>query len=852
MQKWLYSFSNQNTEGDIKMIDVLGSKGAYLADMCKLQLPIPPGFTITTEFCHYYLQHKKLPEGFFEQLTNGIKTLEKLCGKIFNSSLNPLLVSVRSGASISMPGMMDTLLNVGLNKQIVNFTSGSMVTGKLLRNSYSRLLESYGTTICGIDAKNFSLPEIEDIDEIIMRKEKILNLCGYEMPQDPYAQLIDAIIAVVNSWNSSRAQIYRKLQNISDDLGTAITIQAMVFGNMSDQSGTGVVFTRNPTNGEATIYGEFLSNAQGEDIVAGIKTPQAISVYMKTKLPLAYLELSKACSKLEDYYKDAQDIEFTVENSKLYILQTRSAKRTANAAIKIAVDLALEGKISKESALMMVDPKSLKQVMHANIEYEGKEKVIWTGLAASPGGARGKIILSRQTAIELGKNEQIIFVCEDTSPEDIEAMYQSAGFLTANGGLTSHAAVVARGFGRACVVGANFNINRQNNTVKFGDLILHEGDIITIDGSNGNIILGDVSLSQPELSKEFYQLINWAKEYNKIDVQANAENINDLKTALKFCAKGIGLCRSEHMFFEPARLRLLQKAIITKDISSKKDILTQLQLLHSQDYFDLFSILGDAKTINIRLLDPPLHEFFPHTIEQIKELADNLNIDDKELAESLKNIMEVNPMLGKRGCRLGLTHPEIYEMQIRAIFTAQGEIRSKNNINIDLEIMVPLISSEKEIEITANMIRHICREYDGAKYKIGTMIELPRAAMIADKIAKYVDYFSFGTNDLTQTVYGLSRDDSAKFLPQYLSAGLYDFDPFVKIDFEGVGAIMQIAIEKGRMVNPTLKLGMCGEQACDDSGIEFALQAGIDYISCSPYNIPFAILSIFQRSRKIA
>ncbi len=851
MQKWLYSFSKENIEGNINMLTTLGSKGAYLSDMCKLKLPVPPGFTITTDFCHYYLQHKKLPPDFFEQLIIGIQSLEKLCGKIFSSTLNPLLVSVRSGASVSMPGMMDTILNVGLNKKIIDFTPSNTIFGNLLRDSYARLLESYATTIFGIDSKHFIHPKLANIDEVIAYKENIFSKFGYEMPQDPYEQIISAIIAVVNSWNSDRAKIYRKLQNISHDLGTAITIQTMVFGNRCENSGTGVVFTRSPTNGEAKIYGEFLPTAQGEDIVAGIKTPLSISEYMQIKLPQTYLELVNACSVLEEYYKDAQDIEFTVENSKLYILQTRSAKRTANASIKIAVDMVNEGKISKEFALMMIKPESLNQIMHANVEYNGTENIIWSGLAASPGGASGKIILSRKKAIELGKSEKIIFVCEDTSPEDIEAMHQSAGFLTSNGGLTSHAAVVARGFGRACVVGANFNINQETTSIKFGDLTLQEGEIITIDGSTGNIIYGNVSLTKPELSTEFYQLISWAKDHNKISVQANAENVSDLKTALKFCAKGIGLCRSEHMFFEISRLRLLQKAILTKDLDLKKDTLEVLQILHSKDYFDLFYLLGSDKTINIRLLDPPLHEFFPSSQKQIQELADNLQIKEDELAELLKNITEVNPMLGKRGCRLGLTHPEIYNMQIRAIFTAAKEIQNKHKIDINLEIMVPLISSEKEIELASSMIKSISLEYANVNYKIGVMIELPRAALIADKIAKYVDYFSFGTNDLTQTIYGLSRDDCAKFMPNYLEQGLYSFDPFIKIDFEAVGEIMNIAIEKGKMVNPLLKFGMCGEQACDESGVAFALKSGIDYISCSPYNIPFTILSIFQQSKKI-
>ena len=845
MQKWIYSFSAPQSEGDISMLNLLGSKGAHLADMCNMNMPIPAGFTITTEFCHYYNKYAKLPDGFLPQLEEAMEQLNKKTGKIFGSSINPLLVSVRSGAKISMPGMMDTILNVGLNYNIAQIASKNALFHEVILDSYSRFIESYGTTICQIDAKKFH-NSIVNIEEQIKFKNKVLEDNNSEIPEDTYEQLIKAIIAVVKSWNSQRAISYRKMQNISEDLGTAITIQSMVFGNFNANSGTGVVFSRNPATGMDEIYGEFLDQAQGEDIVAGVKTPQPIDEYMKLNLPNVYERLVGICKHLELYYKDVQDIEFTVENSELFILQTRSAKRTAAASVKIAVDMCKEGMISKEQALLMINPSDLKNLMHANILYTGTEEVIAKGLAASPGGAVGKIILSPEKAALLSKTEKVILVRKDTSPEDIEAMYLAEGFLTINGGLTSHAAVIARGLGKPCVCSANFSIDEDNNSITVGGQVLSEGDFITIDGSSGKVCKGELRVSQPEMTEEFYQIIEWASFYNKVKVKANAETIIDINNAIKFGAVGIGLCRSEHMFFDVNKIRLLQELIIRNNNKSARDeLLQKLKLLHQKDYEEIFLTLNGAD-INIRLLDPPLHEFLPQTQVQIAELAQVLNISEHNLAAEVDSMHEVNPMLGKRGCRLGLLNPEIYIMQLEAIFGAWNIIFSEYNIKTNLEIMLPLISDKKELEILVNMIKKIAQDFDVSHYKIGAMIELPRAAMLSDELTPLVDYFSFGTNDLTQTMYGLSRDDSSKFLPQYLDDKIYKFDPFVHLDVEGVGSIMKIAIEKARLLKPDISFSICGEQGCHETGISFAIENNINYVSCSPYNIPIAILAIAQ------
>jgi len=845
MQKWIYSFSPEESEGDVSMLDLLGSKGAYLADMCNLGMPIPPGFTITTEFCHYYIKHNSLPDGFLQQLEAAMEKLNKKTGKIFGSAINPLLTSVRSGAKISMPGMMDTILNIGLNYNIAQISSKNTLYHQVMWDSYSRLIESYGATIFQIDAKKFH-NSIKNLEDQITFKIKVLSDHDCEMPEDTYEQLIKAILAVVKSWNSPRAIAYRKLQNISQDLGTAITVQAMVFGNYNDNSGTGVVFSRNPATGVDEIYGEFLNQAQGEDIVAGVKTPRAIDDYMKHKLPVVYSQLVSICKYLEKYYNDVQDIEFTVENSELFILQTRSAKRTAAASVKIAVDMCHEGMISKEQALLMINPSDLKHLMHANILYIGDEIIITNGMAASPGGAVGKIILSPEKAIALSKTEKVILVRQDTSPEDIEAMYLAEGFLTINGGLTSHAAVIARGLGKPCVCGANFSINEENNSIIIGDQIFKEGDLITIDGSSGKVCKGALCVIPPEMSAEFYQIIQWALSYNKLKVRANAETIIDINNAIKFGAIGIGLCRSEHMFFDSNKIRLLQEVIIINNHDNDKAVLLEkLKLLHQKDYEEIF-LAVKGWDINIRLLDPPLHEFLPQTSAQIAELSEVLNISEGQLASEVKILHEINPMLGKRGCRLGLIHPEIYIMQIEAIFGAWNAIFSKYNIETKLEIMLPLISDVEELKILREMVIKIANNFNVHNYKIGAMIELPRAALLADSLTPFADYFSFGTNDLTQTMYGLSRDDSSKFLPEYLDKKLYKFDPFVHLDVLGVGAIMKIAIEKARGVKPDISFSICGEQGCHETGINFAIENNINYVSCSPYNIPIAILAIAQ------
>jgi pyruvate,orthophosphate dikinase len=844
-KKWIYSFSLESKDGDASMIDLLGSKGAYLADMCKIDIPIPPGFTISTELCHYYLEHNVFPDGFLSMLAEAVEKLNRQTNKIFGSAINPLLVSVRSGAKISMPGMMDTILNVGLTPKIISVVSKDPLSASLMLDSYSRLLESYGTAIFKIDSAKFHCA-YTDVNDIIAHKNAAIKDHNAELPNDPYEQLIKAIIAVIKSWKSSRAIAYRKFHNISESLGTAVTVQSMVFGNNSGISGTGVVFSRNPATGSDEIYGEYLNNAQGEDIVAGIKTPHSIGSYMKLNMPHIYQELVAICKKLEDYYNDVQDIEFTVEDSKLYVLQSRRAKRTASAAIKIAVDLCNEGKISREQALCMLKPKDLKKLMHPNVIYNGSEEIIMKGLAASPGAAWGKIILSTDKAIELSKTENVILVRHDTSPEDIEAMYLSQGFLTATGGLTSHAAVIARGLGTPCVCSANFVINYHDNTISCNDVIYKEGDIITIDGTTGQIAKGKLNLSDTAFTEEFFQIIQWSLEYNKIKVRANAETLNDIKNSIRFGAAGIGLCRSEHMFFENNKIRLLQEIIISQNIEHKQNILDKLKLLHQADYEEIFAHT-QGLPINIRLLDPPLHEFLPQTQDQIEDLAAILHLPIDSLVKDLKLLHEVNPMLGKRGCRLGLLHPEIYIMQIEAIFAAKISIKAKYNFDVDLEIMIPFLSDKAEFEALKKTIDQIASSLNQHNYKVGGMLEIPRAALLADTIATSADYFSFGTNDLTQTIYGLSRDDSGKFLQQYLDKKIYEFDPFVELDQEGVGAIMSIAINKARQVKPNISFSICGEHACHQSGIDFAIMHDINYVSCSPYNIPIAILTIAQK-----
>ena len=876
MTKWVYSFGGGQAEGNTAMKNLLGGKGANLAEMASLGLPVPPGFTLSTDVCtSFYDNGNKYPDDLSTQTDDGLKIIEKITGKLFGSSSNPLLLSVRSGARASMPGMMDTVLNLGLNDETVEGLAKLSGDRRFALDSYRRFITMYSDVVLGVhhhtfedileiykdnQGYNFDTELSSDDWAVIIDKYKtaVVRELGYQFPQDPMKQLQGAVDAVFGSWMNERAVVYRRLNSIPAAWGTAVNIQAMVFGNMGDTSATGVAFTRNPSNGEKSYYGEYLINAQGEDVVAGIRTPQALtkvarlemgeeSLSMEESFPKVFAELSETFETLENHYKDMQDIEFTVERGKLWLLQTRSGKRTAKAAFKIAVDMALSGQISSDDALLRIDPLSLDQLLHPTLDPNAKRDLLTMGLPASPGAAIGEVVFDSDEAEELKKaGKKVILVRTETSPEDIHGMHAAEAIITARGGMTSHAAVVARGMGRPCVSGAgDIRINYEAKEFSVMNRVVKRGDTLTIDGATGQVFFGSVDMMQPELSSDFSKIMNWADTARTLRIRANAETPLDVTTAKDFGAEGIGLCRTEHMFFEENRLAHFREMILASNKMGRQDALAKILPVQREDFAAIFRIM-EGRPCTIRLLDPPLHEFLPHTEDDIISVAKSLGLPKKELMLRSRELAETNPMLGHRGCRLGISYPEIYEMQARAIFEAQIIVEGETGKELNAEIMIPLVSSPEELEILCNIIKKLADKIGAKNYSIGTMIELPRAALLAGEIAHHAEFFSFGTNDLTQTTYGLSRDDAGKFLPDYVRAGIIEKDPFVTLDQDGVGQLINIATSKGRKTRSDIKLGICGEHGGDPSSIEFCHNLGLDYVSCSPYRVPIARLAAAQ------
>ncbi|KUJ90381.1 MAG: pyruvate, phosphate dikinase [Thermoanaerobacter thermocopriae] len=871
-KKYVYLFS----EGDASMRDLLGGKGANLAEMTKLGLPVPQGFTVTTEACtRYYQDGKTIAPEIVEQIYEYMAKLEEITGKKFGDPTNPLLVSVRSGARVSMPGMMDTILNLGLNDETVEGLAKATNNERFAYDSYRRFIQMFSDVVMGIDKNKFEaiLDEVkeengakfdtdltaENLKEVVKRfKELYKKEMGVDFPQDPKEQLLEAVKAVFRSWDNPRAIVYRRLNDIPSDWGTAVNVQSMVFGNMGNDSGTGVAFTRNPATGEKALFGEFLMNAQGEDVVAGIRTPQPIST-LKETMPEVYNQFAEIAEKLEKHYKDMQDIEFTIEKGKLYMLQTRNGKRTAQAALKVAVDLVAEGLIDEKTAVLRVDPKQLDQLLHPTFEPNALKaaKPVAKGLPASPGAASGKVYFTADEAIEAAKSrgEKVILVRTETSPDDIEGMSVAQGILTTRGGMTSHAAVVARGMGTACVVGCgDAKIDEQAKVMKIGDIEVHEGDYISIDGSTGNVYIGEIKTVTPELTGDFATLMSWADKYRKLKVKTNADIPRDAKVAVQFGAEGIGLCRTEHMFFDEDRIPAMREMIVSKTEEQRRKALEKLLPMQRSDFEGLFEVMGEFP-VTIRLLDPPLHEFLPHTDEEIKELAENMGITFEELKATVESLKEFNPMLGHRGCRLAITYPEIAEMQTRAIIEAAINVKKKTGKDVKPQIMIPLVGELKELKYLKDIIVKVADEVIKEnnveiKYLVGTMIEVPRAALTADQIAKEAEFFSFGTNDLTQMTFGFSRDDAGKFLETYYEKKIYEFDPFAKLDQEGVGKLVEMGTKLGRQTRPDLEVGICGEHGGDPSSIEFCHKVGLDYVSASPYRVPIARLAAAQAAIK--
>lgn len=883
MTKWIYAFGNGKADGKKDMKDLLGGKGANLAEMASLGLPVPPGFTISTEVCTYFYNHERTyPSDLKKTVEQNVQLIEKTIGATFGSNENPLLVSVRSGARASMPGMMDTILNLGLNDKTVLGLIQMSGDERFAYDSYRRFIQMYSNVVLEVDhylfedaleryKADFHLHEDTDLKAddwkklIEEYKEIVQKETGKDFPQDVQEQLWAAIGAVFNSWMNQRAITYRKLHNISADWGTAVNVQAMVFGNMGNDCATGVAFTRNPSTGENEFYGEFLINAQGEDVVAGIRTPQPLTKKaakgadeksLEEEMPEVYKQLCEVRDRLETHYRDMQDIEFTVQKKKLYMLQTRNGKRTAQAALRIAVELANQKIISKNEAILRVEPASLDQLLHSRLDPKAAKTVLAKGLPASPGAASGIAIFSADEAervANLGKN---VILCRlETSPEDIHGMHAAKGILTARGGMTSHAAVVARGMGRPCVSGAgDLKIDSKLCEMKVGPNVIKEGDTLTIDGSTGEVILGEIARIEPELSGEFQTLMSWADAARRLKVRANAETPTDTKMAIKFGAEGIGLCRTEHMFFDPGRIMSVREMILADNEKDRKVALGKLFPMQKQDFVEIFDLM-DGRPVTIRLLDPPLHEFLPRTREEMVEYASQTGNDIVQLRQRSTQLHESNPMLGHRGCRLGISYPEIYEMQARAIFEAAVEVSQKKGNFVVPEIMIPLVGSKEEFDALKPMVERVATEvFEKYKtkisYMIGTMIELPRAALRAGEIAETADFFSFGTNDLTQTTLGISRDDSAGFLPDYQRQGIMENDPFVTLDIEGVGELISIAKDRGVATNPGLKLGICGEHGGDPASIAFCELVGLDYVSCSPYRVPIARLAAAHAALK--
>jgi pyruvate,orthophosphate dikinase len=879
--RWVYSFGDGKADGKAGMRDLLGGKGANLAEMANLGLPVPPGFTITTGVCTYFYAHnKQYPKELERQVAAALEQVGRLTGKRFGDAENPLLVSVRSGARASMPGMMDTVLNLGLNDVTVEALAKKSGDRRFAYDSYRRFITMYSDVVLGVDAHNFEeiLDEhkeasgyvldtdltAEDWVGLVARyKARVLEELGEEFPQNPHAQLWGAIGAVFGSWMNQRAITYRRLHAIPESWGTAVNVQAMVFGNMGETSATGVAFTRNPSTGEKRLYGEFLINAQGEDVVAGIRTPQEITEFarkesgsdkpsMEQAMPAAYKELTRIYGLLERHYRDMQDLEFTVEQGKLWMLQTRSGKRTAKAALRIAVEFANEKLITREEAVTRVDPASLDQLLHPTIDPDAERRVIATGLPASPGAASGEIVFSSDEAEALrSQGRRVILVRVETSPEDIHGMHAAEGILTTRGGMTSHAAVVARGMGKPCVSGAgSVRVDYLTNSMTAGGMTLRKGDIITIDGASGQVLAGKVAMRQPELSGEFGTLMQWADRARRLGVRANADTPADAEVAVKFGAQGIGLCRTEHMFFEEDRIRAVREMILSNDETSRRAALAKLLPMQRADFVALFEIMKGLP-VTIRLLDPPLHEFLPHTEDEIAEVAAAMGADPKKLAERAQELHEFNPMLGFRGCRLAIAYPEIAEMQARAIFEAAVEAGKRTGKPVVPEIMVPLIATKAELDLVKERIDAMAKAVASEtraklNYQVGTMIELPRAALMAGEIAQTAEFFSYGTNDLTQTTFGISRDDAASFLGAYTAKGILPVDPFISIDRDGVGELVRIASERGRKTRKNIKLGICGEHGGDPASVAFCHEAGLDYVSCSPFRVPIARLAAAQ------
>ena len=881
MKKFIFNFSSKKPKKSFNAKNVLGGKGANLAEMEKLGLPVPPGFTISTKVCDlFYKNKKKLPSFIIKLIKKELKLIEKASKKKFGDLNNPLLVSVRSGAKVSMPGMMDTILNLGLNDKTVLALINKTSNPRFVQDSYRRFIQMYGSVVLNIKSyhfeeliENYKLTKgviaDTDLDEndwsglINNFKDLIKKETKKDFPQDVLEQLYGAISAVFLSWESKRAKVYRRLHHISEDWGTAVNIQSMVFGNMGKDSATGVVFTRNPSTGEKFLFGEYLINAQGEDVVAGTRTPLHITKKARIKngvkepsmeesMTKVYLQLKKIIFRLEKHYKDMQDVEFTVENNKLWILQTRSGKRTAKSAIKIAVDMVKEKLISKKEAVLRIDPNTLDTLLHPTLDKKVNKKIIASGLPASPGAASGKVVFSADEAERLNEMMQnSILVRTETSPEDIHGMHAAKGILTSRGGMTSHAAVVARGMGRPCVSGSTkINIDYVNKIFRAGDVTVKEGDIITIDGSSGEIISGEVPTVKPEMSGDFSKLMSWADSFRKLKVRTNSETPVDTKTAREFGAEGIGLCRTEHMFFDEERIVSVRQMILSKTTEDREEALKKLLPYQKNDFVEIFKIMNGLP-VTVRLLDPPLHEFLPKTDKDIDDIAKELNLTEKDIKFRIVELHEQNPMLGHRGCRLGISFPEIYHMQCEAIFEALAECKKQKVKLVIPEIMIPLISTATEIKILRNLVEKTAKEVQKKhsikiKYYVGTMIELPRAALRAKDIAKFADFFSFGTNDLTQTTFGISRDDSGKFLNDYVENKIFNKDPFVSIDERGVGELIKIAAERGKKQKKSLKLGICGEHGGDPSSVKFFAEVGLDYVSCSPYRVPVARLAAAQ------
>ena len=874
MGKYVYFFGGGKADGNIKMKDILGGKGAGLAEMTNIGIPVPPGFTISTEVCVYYYRNNGYPEGLKVEVQKALKRVEELTGKKFGDKDNPLLVSVRSGARVSMPGMMDTILNLGLNDETVQGLMKQTDSPRFAYDSYRRFVQMYGNVVLGVEHDKFEeiinefkekkgvKQDIElDADDWKAIKDRYKELIkketGHDFPENPEDQLWGAISAVFKSWNNQRAIEYRKINNIPDDWGTAVNVQTMVFGNMGEDSGTGVAFTRNPSTGENVFYGEYLMNAQGEDVVAGIRTPLPISKAQKQKedevsleeaMPEVYKQLLDVRNILEKHFKDMQDLEFTIERGKLYLLQTRTGKRTARAAVKIAVDMVNEGLIDKEEAVIRITPEQVDQLLHPMIDPKAEYEVIAKGLPASPGAATGKVVFTAEEAVEAKKNgEKVILVRHETSPEDVAGMHSAEGILTARGGMTSHAAVVARGMGKPCVAGCEeIVLDYQAEEFRVKDRVIKKGDIITIDGTTGSVIPGDVPKIEASISGEFEKLMVWADEIRRLGVRANADTPHDAETARKFGAEGIGLARTEHMFFKEDRISAMREMILADDLEGRKKALEKLLPMQRADFEGLFRAM-DGFPVIIRLLDPPLHEFLPKDEDAQRKLAETMGVPFEKVKGRVEQLSELNPMLGLRGCRLGILYPEITEMQARAIFEAACNV-AKEGVKVIPEVMVPLVGNVNEIKAQKDIITRVAEEVMDEKgvkikYMVGTMIELPRAALTADEIAQEAEFFSYGTNDLTQTTFGFSRDDVGKFVPMYIEKGILPSDPFRTLDQNGVGQLLKMGLEKGKKTRPELEVGICGEHGGDPASVEFCHRIGMDYVSCSPFRVPIARLA---------